>query len=425
VSDFEDILRRSIADRAASLRTAPDESDVAARIRLAEQSSRRTQRAMLVTALVVVAGSTGGVLGAVASRPSGVGLEQTSSHVVTTLPFAGPAAVIGSHTEAHTPPSGSKAVAVAVHKSVAGGVTVDWIATPTATPVEVFAGSSLPVTCSKAEVISLAVGEGAPVASGSAVVGLPSLQPGGLAVLSSGTFTASGHAAGWWTVLEAGSAATTVAVQFPSGSVARTAVSAGGIAVLAGLAPPGSSVSSYSEYGSAVAEGATQAMGSMEFLFGAGISAVDAIDGAGAAGTVPLPGCGVSQALASDRSGAAGPPAPLTAAGDVVAAFAQAYDVNPLLGLTWNFSAVDLGSAGPGSAVGCPVDSFAVSSSNPDDGLAAPAVAVAAIAFTSATNAVVLYRRSGGGLLETGTASLVDGVWKVGGAGYCRDLASP
>jgi len=50
-------------------------------------------------------------------------------------------------------------------------------------------------------------------------------------------------------------------------------------------------------------------------------------------------------------------------------------------------------------------------------------VGVAAVAFVSPEQAVVIYNR-GTGLRETGTAVLSDGSWKVGGATYCSDMAA-
>jgi hypothetical protein len=424
VSDFEDLLRRAMSERAASVRTAPDERDVMRRIRRAERASTRTQRAALVAALVVVAGSAGGVLGAVASRPAGVPLVQSADS-----PGTGASTSEEKHSHSATPPpafagaseagatAGANAQVPAVQQESLGGVSVDWLTTPLEQPVLVVPGSGQSSTCSKAAVVSLTVAVGAPVASASGVVGLPSLQPDGLAVVSSGSFATS-HGSGWWAIVEAGSAAQDVAVQFPSGAVVRAPVASGGVAVVASTAPAGSATAGSLVSGSAVADGATRAMGSLEFFFGGGIEAVDLANGptAGSAAS----GCAMAAALTSGGTGlgrAAGPPAALVAAGDVVSAYAQAYDVDPLLGWSSSFAAVDLGSS-----VGCPVESLPGSTIDTLDGLAAPAVQVEAVAFTSTTAAIVVYKRTGKPLLETGTATLVDGTWKVGSAGYCSDL---
>jgi hypothetical protein len=113
------------------------------------------------------------------------------------------------------------------------------------------------------------------------------------------------------------------------------------------------------------------------------------------------------------------PPAPLAAAGAVVQSFVQAYTVNPLFGLSANLTAVDLGAD-----LGCPGgESLATTTSVHEDGLTLPAARVYAIDFASSTEAVVLYQE-GSARAETGTAVLVNGVWKVSRATYCQDMAA-
>lgn len=427
MSDFESILRRALDDRAAGVRTAPDERDVMRRIRRAERATGRKQRAALVAALVVVAGSAGGVIGAVASRPAGVPLLQTAD-----APSAGKTPATRSGGATSGTPSGKHAASThpaamapapaptpaGVHHGSFGGVQVDWLVAPLAGNVEVLPGPGAAAVCSSAAVVSLTLDAGGPVASASGTVGLPALRPDGLAVVSSGAFGSEGRPSGWWAVVEGGSAADSVAVQFPSGAVVRAPLS-GGVAVLAEPATA-AAVGGFT-YGSAVAEGPSRAFGSLEFLFGGGIAAV----GAATAGDRRLSACAASPAIAGTmgaagvdgRPAGGGPAAPLQAAGDVVAAYAQAYDVNPLLGLTWNLAAVDLASP-----LGCPVESLAVGARTPVDGLAAPAVQLEAVSFVGPASAVVAYRRGAGGLLQTGTAALVGGVWKVGGRAYCADM---
>ena len=434
MSEFEDLLHRSLGERAASVRTAPDEGDLRRRIHRSQRVTARRQRRAMVAALVVVAGSAGGVAGAVATRPNGV----TTQRVDAPLSTSGPHSAHGGPGPGHVASTTSSSVPLAapsvVHRATLDGVTVEWLVSSLAQAVEVVPGSGGAPTCSKVAVVSLTIAAGTPVAGDSGVVGLPAVRPEGLAVVSSGSFgspgtpgtagatpSAAGGSSGWWAIVEAGSAASDVAVQFPSGAVVRAPLSADGVAVVASLAPAGVSASSLPQYASAVAEGGTRALGSLEFLLGGGLAVVDAADAP--AGAAAMASCPLAAAVAASPGVGAlgtgsGPPAPLVAAGDVVAAYSQAYDIDPLLGLTWNFSAVDLGST-----LGCPVETLPGTTGSRSDGLAAPAVAVEAVAFTSPVEAIVVYQR-GSGLLETGTASLAGGAWKVGRATYCADMQS-
>jgi hypothetical protein len=230
-----------------------------------------------------------------------------------------------------------------------------------------------------------------------------------------------------------------VAVQFPSGAVVREQVGGSGVAVLAALAPRGSDLDT-SVYASAVADSPSQVTSSLEFLVGGPLAVVDpagdsspgasrSTSGGGAGGSSQAGSTGFASCMSTSflaplspqSAGSAGPPAPLVAAGDVVGAFEQAYDVNPLLGLAWNFSAVDLGSQ-----LGCPVESISglgSASASHADGLAVPQVEVQAVEFSGPASAVVVYQR-GDGLLETGTATIADGTWKVSRSTYCRDIGS-
>lgn len=429
----EDQLRRRLSERGASVRTAPDEPDLARRIRRSDRSATRAQRAALVASLVVVAGSVGGVVGAVVNKSGTVPVLQDSRATGAGATAAGAHAPLANRATklrgvSGTAPTHSSSVAdgtrpVSVRREARyPGLSLEWAVTPLEAPVEVLPGSGQPAVCAKASVVAMTVVSGAPIAAGSGVVGMPALSAQGLAVVSSGSFGSPGHPAGWWAIVEAGSAAADVAVQFPSGSVVRETVS-GGVAVVATLVPSGASVGTFSDYASAVADGPQHVTSSLEFLLGGGVAAVGAASGVAPAGSAqPCPAQAAIGSVPGRPTGEhwpAGPPAPLMAAGNVVGAFEQAYDINPLLGLAWNFSAVDLGSS-----LGCPDESFGVSSAGRQDGLSAPDVEVDAVSFAGPSEAVVIYQR-GNGLRETGTATLVNGTWKVSRSTYCGDMAAP
>jgi hypothetical protein len=482
---MEDELRRALADRAASLDSAPDGRDLARRIHKAQRKSRRAQQGLLVAALVVIAGSSGAVLGAFAARPGGGttaagGTSQTvdtnvspsttpstlpvtippppqtttstSPGVVSTTTTPRPGATGGTGGTGNTGAAvASGGAGSAVHQATLDGLQVNWLTTQLTAPVTVVSpGSS--AACLPARVVTASVGGESPLAGGSGVLGLPALAPAGMAVVASGAFGSVGHPGGWWAIVETGSSAKTVGVQFPSGATVHEAVT-GGVAVLAALAPTGSSAGAYSGYASAVADGPSGVTSSLEFIVGGAPATVDALNGAAqrASGRTSsgqssggqtssgvssrsLPACLPASALATStgKSGghshleggsqgqgpAAGPPAPVMAAGEVVAAFEQAYDLDPLLGLDWSFAAVDLSAKS-----GCSLSRLGAVGTTGGYKLLPPAVGVDAVGFVSPERAVVIYQR-GSGLRETGIAVLTGGSWKVSGATYCADMAS-
>lgn len=478
----EEQLRRALADRAAALDgAAPDGRDLARRIRRAQRATQRAQRAVLVAALVVIAGSSGAVLGAFAVRPAGggsaqpppnqtVGTDFSPTTTPSTLPVTG-STTPATSTTSTTSPSASAATTTTtgptgaagqtggtgntgapvsasgpVHQATLDGLQVNWLTTPLNSSVTVVSpGSSS--ACMAARVVTMSVGGESPLAGGSGVLGLPALAPAGIAVVASGAFGSVGHPGGWWAIVETGSAATSVAVQFPSGATVREPV-VNGAAVLAVLAPTGATVGAYSGYASAVADGSSGVTSSLEFIVGGAPATVDAMSGSaphgmGAGSCLPASAIGVGTPTTSsgrahhlgggNSSGNSGngqqagggakptgPPSPVTDAGEVVAAFEQAYDLDPLLGLDWSFSAVDLSPTS-----GCSLSDLGSVTTAGVAGsykLLPPAVAVDAVAFVSPERAVVIYHR-GAGLRESGTAVLSDGSWKVGGATYCADMA--
>jgi hypothetical protein len=473
---FDEELRRALTDRASSVDSAPDGRDLARRIHKAQRKSRRAQQALLVAALVVIAGSSGAVLGAFAARPGGGTTTQSASNETvdtnvspsttpSTLPPAPATSTTSTPASSTTVPAegtaggatgatgalgntGSAAVVRTpagggVHQATLDGLQVNWLTTQLSVPITVVSpGTS--AACLPARVVTVSVGGDSPVAGGSGVVGLPALAPSGIAVVASGAFGSVGHPGGWWAIVETGSAAKSVAVQFPSHATVREPVT-DGVAALAVLAPAGSSIGIYSGYASAVADGSAGVTSSLEFIVGGAPATVNAVNGpaqtssgtsSGAGGGVhsrTMPGCLPASALvtggkSSGRSHVeggsngqgptAGPPAPVTAAGEVVAAFEQAYNIDPLLGLDWSFAAVDLSASS-----GCSLSSLGDVGTTGGYKLLPPTVGVDAVAFVSPERAVVIYQR-GSGMRETGIAVLSGGSWKVSGATYCADIAS-
>jgi hypothetical protein len=349
------------------------------------------------------------------------------------------------------------------HAATKDGLAVDWSVSAPSTPLGVSLGSGKGSACLSIHIVSAVVSSnGAPLAAGIGVIGLPALQASGLAVVSSGAFGVPGKPSGWWTIIEAGSAASRVAVEFPWGEIEEAATSTdGGVAVLAALDPSGYSVGSDAQLASVVAENAKGwSTNSLGFLLGGApdvagestatapveasakcpflISSVGPAGSTGstsstrtaqsagsaatagsAAGTRPAAGASAVAAALGGGSPGVAPPAPLVAAGAVVQAFEQAYTVNPLFGLSANLAAVDLGSD-----LVCPSgETLAMTGPVHGDGLTPPAAQIYDIEFASSTEAVVLYEE-GAGRAETGTAVLVNGVWKVSRATYCADMAA-
>jgi hypothetical protein len=410
----EDELRRQLADRAQSVRSNPDGSDLARRIHRAERRAQRTQHLVIGAALVVIAGSSGAVLGAVATRPAPNSARTPTQQTVDTN--VAPSTVPTSTTQPAQSGGGAGESTYGArmseqHSATLDGLTINWLSTQLASPVAIVSPGTR-TTCLTARVVTVSIGGAAPIAGGSGVLGLPALEPAGMAVVSSGAFGSVGHPSGWWAIVETGTAAKGVAVQFPSGATVHENV-AGGVAVLAALSPAGSGDGVYSGYASAVADGAAGVTSSLEFIVG---GAPATVDGAGAPTSSAC-----AAPPAAQQAHASGPPGPITAAGEVVGAFEQAYDLDPLLGLEWSFGAVDLGGAG-----GCSLSSLhGLGSTSSASGYRPlpPAVGVAAVAFISPEQAVVIYNR-GTGLRETGTAVLSDGSWKVSGSTYCSDMAA-
>jgi hypothetical protein len=443
---IEEDLRRSLAERSGTVRTAPDDADLARRLGRVTRSSQRVGRLVQVAALVVAAGSVGGVLGAFANRPT------TKLHVVSSLshPALGSPGLKTTTrpTASSTParkqggqvaggPSGTDLLDVPVYHAVTSdGLAVNWSVSAASTPLGVSLGTAKASACLSIRIVSAVVSSnGVPLAAGTGVIGLPPLQASGLAVVSSGAFGSPGKPSGWWTIVQTGSGASRVAVEFPWGEIEEATTGAdGGVAVLAGIDPSGYSVGADAELASVVAENAKGwSTNSLGFLLGGGPDVAGESMTATTAGTMAQ--CGTAPAAAPAAAEPFGsvagegasfesvsvvaPPAPLVAAGAVVQAFEQAYTVNPLFGLSANLAAVNLGAD-----LGCPSgETLAATSSVHEDGLTLPAAQVYAIDFASSTEAVVLYKE-GSARAETGTAVLVNGVWKVSRTTYCQDMAA-
>jgi hypothetical protein len=444
---IEEDLRRSLAERGATVRTAPDDADLTSRVRRVTRRSQRVNRLAQVAALIVAAGSVGGVLGAFANRPTNqLRVVSSLSHPTfgpaasskTAKPSSapGPAAPAAAHLPQATAggPSADLLDVPVYHALTRDGLAVDWSVSAPSSPVGVALGTGTASACLSIHIVSAVVSSnGVPLAAGAGVIGLPPLQASGLAVVSSGAFGSPGKPSGWWTIVQTGSAASRVAVEFPWGEIEEAAtVNDGGVAVLAGLDPAGYSVGSDAELASVVAETANGwSINSLGFLLGggpdiAGESTATTPGSTARCGMTPgataslgsVAGTGTGATATFGSSVAAVPPAPLVAAGAVVQAFEQAYTVNPLFGLSANLAAVDLGAD-----LGCPSgETLAASSSVHEDGLTLPGARVFTIDFLSSTEAVVLYQE-GSARAETGTAVLANGVWKVSRATYCQDMA--
>lgn len=463
---IEQQIQQALAARADSLTAAPDGRDLARRLHKAQRRAQRKQLVLVSGALVVIAGSSGAVLGAIATRPGGstqslppqtvdTNVSAAVTTTTTSVPGLAPLPTSGGPPGSSHKANAAKGAAPQRSEATLDGLPVEWLTTPLAAPVTVASPGSQTV-CLDASVVTASVGGDTPFAGGSGVLGLPRLEPAGLAVVSSGSFGSLGHLGGWWAIVETGSSASSVAVQFPSGITVHEQVSHG-VSVLAALASPAAAAAAaragtaYTTLASAVAYAPAGVTSSLEFILGAPPTAVDAAPAspkdalAASAGCIPASGFAAKglfgpQAAGGSAAGGragggatgggsggsptravstatAGPPAPVNAAGEVVGAFEQAYDLNPLLGLEWSFGAVDLRGASH-----CSLGSLHPSTSATSR-LVTPAVTVDAVAFVSPTQAVVIYER-GSGLRNTGTAVLSGGSWKVSGATYCQDMAS-
>ncbi len=422
---IEEQLRRSLSERASAVRTTPDEIDLARRISGSYRAVDRSQRVLRVAAIVVVAASAGGVVGAFANRGSpAVQVQTAAEHPGSSGTHDGTdhARGAGSKRGGGGAPTTTSPTAFAYSTApqrlvTADGLTVNWAVTTAASPMAVPLAADQ-YACVQPKIVSLTISGGAPLASGTGVIGLPGVAPDGLAFVSSGAFQSSAKTSGWWTILETGNDISDVAVEFPWGEIEHVSSGAdGGVAVVAGVAPSGYEPSSGSAFASAVAEDSSgRSQSSIGFYLG-GATVVSGE--ATPAGGNCRPAATFSSSLSGGQQQAESTPAdPVVAAGNVVQAFEQAYTINPIFGMAANLSAVAFGP-GEGCSVVLPAQGQKVHA----DSVSLPDATVYAVAFPTPEKALVVYKLSGE-LTETGTAVLQGGSWKVSQGTYCSDMRS-
>jgi hypothetical protein len=411
---FEEDLGRQLHARAGSVKVTPDLADLGGRIRLRERKTARHERLVMSGAMVLLAGSVGGLVGVVVHSPSAHAPNAYSSR------FTNPGGTSGK-----TPPK-SASKGPRPHLAELGPRTVysaelpnGMSATATLQPlngsVAISGEFSATPQCATANVLTTTVGQSGSFGGGTSITSLPALSPDGLEILASGVLQVSGGGQVWWVATYVGSAVSRVAAENVGGSV-FAATPRDRIAVISGSVS-GDSASSGEM--SAVAElGDGQSAESLGFLLGSGPKVVGE-----ASSTANASGCKVLKLPAEPSSASSSQPADQSlAAAAVISAFEQAYSPNPLLGFAANLSAVNEGGQLTASVAGASTTSAPEAAAAPGTTLAGAAVEVQQVTFTSATIADVVYRIDGGVLL-TGEAQLGPaGIWRVGLATFCGDI---
>jgi len=412
---LEDELTRQLNAKATSVRPAPDLGDLYGRIGARERRVQRREKMTVAAAVILLAASLGGLVGALVSTPQG---GQSNSVQTGYNPEArssatrpGTTTPTGRHTGA---PAASPRVVI--NRQLASGLSVVATVQPFSAPVAVMSEWSAASSCVSGEVVTTTVGQGGSFGGGTSVAQLPTLLPNGLEILSSGVLQVAGGGQEWWVTTAVGSGVERVAAENVGGTPV-TVVPSAGIAVVAG-AISGSSSSNIPM--SAVAEGAG-GDSSLGFLLGSGPKAVGESSLGGDAS-----GCTVLSLPAEPSSASSSQPAdPELAAGSIIAAFDQADSANPLLGFAANLAAVSGGDAlsaavVPGTLVKQPAGTGDVTggSDAPGGGLE-----VRQVSFLSASVADVIYRVNG--VLVTGEADLgPSGSWRVSLSTFCGNLRS-
>ncbi len=408
---IEEELQRQLHTRASAVRATPDLADLSGRIRTRESKATRRERFALGVALVVLAGSVGGLAGALVSRPA----AKAQTSVKTGFNNGGGSGSSGDKGKT-APKEPTKMTGttprVAYSKQSANGMTLTAEVEQLASPVAITGAFSSSVECTTGELVFTTVGQSGSFGGGTSVAGLPALQADGLEILSSGDLQVSGGGEAWWVTVAVGAKVARVAAEDIGGSIVG-ATPSDGIAVIAGTL---SGASAGAVQMSAVAEmGDGQPVESMGFLLGSGPMLAGGPDSA-----VSLKGCSVMGLKEQPSSASASQPAdPSLAGASVIGAFEQAYSANQYLGFAANLAAVN-----DGGRLTSPVSSPASvgqAAATPSGG-SLGLVDVHQVSFISASTADVVYSVSGGVMLS-GTAQLgASGIWKVSLPTFCGDV---
>ncbi len=409
----EELLRRGLEARAASISPSPDPVDLARRIERAEASSGRGRLLATAAAVVVAAAVGGGVGAALVPSPPAQHLSAAAKTGSQAGPLPrGPQVSRRHRSPRAAGPSASAGPVVALARETSSGARL--VATPAQlAPVAITSGSS-PSGCFAAELVSTSASSDGAVAGATGVVDLQPLAADGLELVDSGTAPAEKGVDLWWATVAVGSKVARVAAEQPNGSI-DAMKPVGGIAVLGGLVP----TQSADGFFSLVAETPSgRPIHSIGFLAGSGPKAWGAASApkSTASGCLtPGSGAGLLSTLASQ------PASPLLAGSSVLASFHQAYTAGLPAGLAENVATVVAGS-GLLRAAGAIAKRPTTGAGSPGPAALADQVEVARVAFLSSARAEVIYRAASGGW-RTGMAVLGgSGIWKVSRTSFCGSL---
>jgi hypothetical protein len=464
---FDDDLRDRLQARAASLRTAADPVDLAARIEAAEAGLRRRQRLVVGVALVVLAGSLGSLGGAYIvhadARVDRVGVTYASAALGK---LAGPVGRQHPRASGGEPPHSRPGAFSStgphrtgpthlVERETGAGVSLVATEEPLPTPVELTGSGAGAPLCASGVVVTAEVGVAGVLGGGEAVVGFPGLGHAGLEVVTSGALsTPIGRAI--WSVVAVGTGVREVTLRLPRGG-SDEMTPRSGIALLAAIAPaPRAAPQASAVTARVVATGP----------HGAPLATIRVAVGSGPAVTAPSPRETAERAAARPGSrsrdrdgvdagdssrafGGATPrlgavrscrpaPGPLSgqsgsvlSAGEiaeeasVVSAFEGAYAPDPAFGEIGRLAEVEGGtgllgtvelpeaSRVPRSPLGAGITVYSVDLLGGSRARGRPVARTAEVGY-----------KLGSGPPELGRAVLQAGRWVVARATYCADLAS-
>lgn len=417
--ELERALRDALSARASTVHVEPDLGALSRRIAADEHRSGRRGRIAVAAAVLVVAAGVGGACGSflVPTTPTQHAyLSSSTGNQGGSLP-TGPSKKSSQRARVlkprdHAAPKAFQ-LAAEIRRTTHQGTQLVAFATRL-DPVAISSGTSV-AGCYAPELVSTTAIAGSTRGGSAGVVQLQPLAANGLEVVDSGSLPTSSGEEVWWATVAVGSRVARVAAEQPGG-VTDAMRPDGGIAVLGGLAAPGTT----SQFFSVVAEDpAGQSLEAIGFLPGWGPKAI---------GTAPasavVKGCGRTgvpeQAVTTAGSQ---PAAPLLATASVVAAFHQAYAFSQATDLVENLAAVDTGrtvsvSSRPASAGAVLTPTAAVAEST------ARQVEVSQVTFLSDEEAAVVYR-TGASPWRTGAAVLTrTGVWQVSRATFCGEISS-
>jgi hypothetical protein len=415
---FEEDLSRQLHGRAAAVRVTADVDDLQYRIRHRAHRTQRRERLALSAAVVILAASVGGLVGAVVRVP-----RAGSKNAIGSGYLNGSTKPKSDHTQSprYTERLQVPAPTTVVDSALPGGLHVAATLQRLASPVAItFQWTDL-IECANASVLTTTVGQDGQFGGATAVTSLPPLSPSGLEILSSGILQVPGGGQIWWATASVGSGVARVAVESLGGTPVA-ATPSDGIAV---LAAPMSTASNSAGDMSAVAEaGDGQSLQSLAFVLGQDPIVI------GEAATRQVPGCTATSLPSAPASATGSQPAdPQLDAAAIVASYEQAFSPNAFLGFSANLAAVSSGQ----NLTAPPARSSKASNKYGDTPgeLKAPSISgpagtsgttaglgIRQVSFTSARSATVVYTI--GNVSFTGLATLGgDGIWRVSTATFC------